>query len=171
MTRLSLYQALDIFQDHTADIALSLTETLETDLKEIDERAQAFGTSWVADEVNAQLITSRCGALKKRIKAVMAYHRDMMNTGASTRPVSDSDIAKAREYPIEEMYAGNLQKATGKFSKRGVCPFHEEKTASFYISKENRFKCFGCGEYGDAITFHMKITGNKFIQSVKKLSV
>lgn len=43
----------------------------------------------------------------------------------------------------------------------GLCPFHNERTPSFNVHPEkNLFKCFGCGEAGDALTFLMK-TENK----------
>lgn len=43
-------------------------------------------------------------------------------------------------------------------SKRQCCPFHKEKTPSFYISQSKQiFKCFGCGEGGDCITLVSKL--------------
>lgn len=36
----------------------------------------------------------------------------------------------------------------------GLCPFHNEKTPSFYVTPvKNIFKCFGCGKGGDVISF------------------
>lgn len=46
-----------------------------------------------------------------------------------------------------------------KLSKKGAnsvgrCPFHNEKTPSFVVSKtKEMYKCFGCGESGDVISF------------------
>lgn len=50
------------------------------------------------------------------------------------------------------------------------CPFHNEKTPSFHITKAKQiFKCFGCGEGGDAITFVMKHEHLSFIEAVEWL--
>lgn len=51
------------------------------------------------------------------------------------------------------------------------CPFHNEKTASFKVSKTKQiYKCFGCGEQGDAIDFLMKHRKITYIEAIKMLS-
>jgi len=50
----------------------------------------------------------------------------------------------------------------------GCCPFHNEKTASFKVSESKGvFKCFGCGEGGDAIAFIMKHDHVEFMEALK----
>ena len=54
----------------------------------------------------------------------------------------------------------------------GCCPFHNEKTPSFCVSPQKGiFKCFGCGEGGDAITFLMKINNGSFTEVIKDLAL
>ncbi len=54
----------------------------------------------------------------------------------------------------------------------GCCPFHKEKTPSFCVSPQKGiFKCFGCGEGGDAITFLMKINNRSFSEVIKDLAL
>lgn len=51
------------------------------------------------------------------------------------------------------------------------CPFHHEKTPSFTIDPTRQmFKCFGCGESGDVISFIMKSDSLEFMEAVKKLA-
>ncbi|MCY3704980.1 MAG: DNA primase [Gammaproteobacteria bacterium] len=51
---------------------------------------------------------------------------------------------------------------------RALCPFHEEKTPSFYVVPSKGFyKCFGCGESGDVFSFVMKRMGLDFTEAVK----
>jgi len=53
----------------------------------------------------------------------------------------------------------------------GLCPFHNEKTPSFFVFPDNRFKCFGCGEHGDAIDFAQKLHGFSFPDALKHLGI
>src|SRR4051812_23667975 len=51
----------------------------------------------------------------------------------------------------------------------GLCPFHLEKTPSFYVYDDG-FHCFGCGAHGDAISFTMHSEGFEFIEAVRQLA-
>ena len=54
---------------------------------------------------------------------------------------------------------------------KGLCPFHGEKTPSFYINSQKQiYKCFGCGEGGDVINFVMKMENLEFMDAVKLLA-
>jgi DNA primase len=53
----------------------------------------------------------------------------------------------------------------------GLCPFHDEKTPSFFIFDNNRFKCFGCGAHGDSIDFIQKLYGLSFQDALKHLGI
>jgi len=54
---------------------------------------------------------------------------------------------------------------------KALCPFHSEKTPSFVISPELQiFKCFGCGESGDVISFLEKQEGMEFYEALKYLA-
>ena len=56
-------------------------------------------------------------------------------------------------------------------SYKGRCPFHEEKSASFYVTPElKRFKCFGCQAGGDAIAFVQRYLGKSFVDAVRDLA-
>lgn len=61
-----------------------------------------------------------------------------------------------------------LKRAGNNF--KGLCPFHSESTPSFIVSpNKGIFKCFGCGESGDALSFYMKIKKLNFIDAIKEL--
>jgi DNA primase len=62
-----------------------------------------------------------------------------------------------------------LQKAGREF--KACCPFHNEKTPSFYVNDEKGFwHCFGCGVHGDAIRWLTDARGLPFIDAVKELA-
>ena len=53
----------------------------------------------------------------------------------------------------------------------GLCPFHHEKSPSFSVSQDKQiYKCFGCGEAGNVLSFVMKTKNLSFIEAVKYLA-
>ncbi|MBK6900292.1 MAG: DNA primase [bacterium] len=53
----------------------------------------------------------------------------------------------------------------------GLCPFHREKTPSFNVNPHRQiYKCFGCGEGGDVISFLMKLQGLSFPEALEVLA-
>lgn len=54
---------------------------------------------------------------------------------------------------------------------KGCCPFHTEKTPSFYVNDDKQFyHCFGCGAHGSAIDFLMQHDNLSFIEAVEALA-
>ena len=73
--------------------------------------------------------------------------------------------------PIEEVVSSYVAlKRSGKMLT-GLCPFHNEKTPSFFVYPEtSSYYCFGCGAGGDVITFVRSIENLDYIDSVKFLA-
>jgi len=62
-----------------------------------------------------------------------------------------------------------LEKAGSQYRAR--CPFHNERTPSFYVSPERKnFHCFGCGAHGDIFTFVEKLENIPFYDALKMLA-
>lgn len=56
-------------------------------------------------------------------------------------------------------------------SFKGLCPFHPEKSPSFYVNPQNQFfKCFGCQAGGDVFTFVMRLEGIAFPEALRRLA-
>lgn len=62
-----------------------------------------------------------------------------------------------------------LKKTGGNYW--GCCPFHKEKTPSFSVNPaKGIYKCFGCGEGGDALSYLIKTRGLPFKDIIKELA-
>jgi len=83
-------------------------------------------------------------------------------------PASFLDELRART-PIAAVIGRSVRLARSGRDQKGYCPFHGEKTPSFYVY-DDHFHCFGCGEHGDVITFVMKATGAGFVDAVETLA-
>lgn len=86
--------------------------------------------------------------------------------------MSSVDDAKNRilsQVPLGDLIGDRIspQRRSGRIV--GLCPFHNEKTPSFYIYDDNYF-CFGCKASGDAITYVRQTQGLGYIDSLKWLA-
>src|SRR5438309_5589456 len=87
--------------------------------------------------------------------------------------IRQEDVDAVRERSdIVKVVSGYLQlKKTGRDSFSGLCPFHQEKTASFTVSPSKQvFYCFGCGEGGDVIKFVERVENLTFAEAVERLA-
>lgn len=87
-------------------------------------------------------------------------------------PISPDIIETIRQHNnIVEVVSQYIRlKRVGK-NYRSLCPFHNERTPSFYVSPERQlFRCFGCNTAGNVFHFLMKMEGISFPEAVKKLA-
>ena len=83
------------------------------------------------------------------------------------------DIDAVRERArIEEIVGTYVTlKSAGVGSMKGLCPFHDERTASFHVRPQlGLWHCFGCDEGGDVISFVQKIDHLPFTEAVEQLA-
>src|SRR4051794_24059379 len=86
--------------------------------------------------------------------------------------IKDSSIEAVKSameiLPVVEDYV-QLRKAGGTY--KGLCPFHQERTPSFTVTPaRGTFKCFGCGEGGDAISFVQRLDNLDFVTAIEVLA-
>lgn len=87
--------------------------------------------------------------------------------------IKAEDVAHIRDHaPIDEVVGEYVQlKPAGGGQKKGLCPFHDEKSPSFHVTpSKGYFHCFGCQTGGDAIAFLMKIDHLTFTETVERLA-
>jgi len=76
-----------------------------------------------------------------------------------------------RKVDIVGLISESVQLKKAGRNYKGLCPFHSEKTPSFMVSPERQiFKCFGCGEGGDALAFIEKTEKVSFPEALKMLA-
>ena len=87
--------------------------------------------------------------------------------------IKEEDVTYIRERcAIDEVVADYVQlKSAGGGQKKGLCPFHDEKSPSFHVTpSKGFFHCFGCQTSGDVISFVMKMDHLSFTETIERLA-
>lgn len=86
--------------------------------------------------------------------------------------MSHSSVEKIKEnLDVQDVIGAyvKLEKAGGNF--KGRCPFHNEKSPSFFVSpSRGTYYCFGCGAKGDIFSFVQEFEGLDFVGALKMLA-
>jgi DNA primase len=84
--------------------------------------------------------------------------------------MEDKDLVKQKTDIVELI--GQYVKLTKAGSNyKGLCPFHQEKTPSFFVHPEmGYYKCFGCGSSGDIFTWLMEMDSLTFPEALQELA-
>ena len=87
--------------------------------------------------------------------------------------IKDEDVTYIRDHsPLDDVVGDYVQlKNAGGGQKKGLCPFHDEKSPSFHVTpSKGFFHCFGCQVGGDVIAFIMKLEHLTFTETVERLA-
>lgn len=164
---MTLTDALNTFTDHLPDIRKACVENYQEIIKQphktwdVDqEPATVENLMLHVDYLDVQRQTDPLQRTIRRIDGRQRSH--------GPGRITDTDIERAREYPITELW----QELVGTPIKAGMakCCFHEDDTASLSLRRYNRYRCFGCDDRGSTIDLVMKLEGVGFIDAVKRLS-
>lgn len=72
---------------------------------------------------------------------------------------------------LVELIQGYIHLTPAGANWKARCPFHNEKTGSFMVSRDKGiWHCFGCGKGGDAFTFVQEIEGMEFLEALELLA-
>ena len=87
--------------------------------------------------------------------------------------IKAEDVTYVRDHSaIDDVVSDYVQlKNAGGGQKKGLCPFHDEKSPSFHVTpSKGFFHCFGCQAGGDVIAFIMKLEHLTFTETVELLA-
>jgi hypothetical protein len=74
--------------------------------------------------------------------------------------------------PISKVVSRHVLLTSAGKERKGLCPFHKEKSPSFFINDDKGFyHCFGCGAHGDILSFVMRINAIDLSAAVRALSI
>ncbi len=172
---LSYQECLTIFPEARSAFILPKLRELESGIAKLKSdastklrRSKHLQDGWFVREMVKACEINDLINLKRKLDRLKRYFPQQL----SRSRVDQLRIDRAKEYPIiqvAEAYLPQIQKCGGTY--RSLCPYHEERTPSFFLyQRTNTFHCFGCQEHGDVIALTQKLQGIGFIEAVKYLA-
>ena len=172
MEKLKISQIIDAFPDECDKLIPKVNRQLRKELKPYIQHQKRIRnkyydnfTEWFL--LQAIKIFYYPDRMEKQIKQNELLTRIKNNPNDDSQ-VNDLKIEQAKEVSIITLHDFKKIKSNrARFN--ACCPFHDEKTGSFFVYPNNTFYCFGCHVGGDSIAFITKLHGFSFIEAVKYL--
>lgn len=165
-SEINLSAALALFSDHLPDIRKACVLNIQA-IESIPHAPWEVDTPATPEAIRLHVAWLQVAEATKPMRTIIKRIDGRTRHVGGTQ-ITDADIQAAKEVPIDSLYEGTLR---GRKRKFGSCPFHNDRTPSFFVFPDNRFKCFGCQVYGTAIDFVMLRDNVPFLQAVKTLRV
>ena len=173
--RINSQEWLTIFPEARSAYVLPKIRQTESDIAQLERsiptrlsHSRQIEDGWFVREILKVGEIQELLALKRELYRLKRYLPQPKSLGR----VDQDRIDRAKEYPIlqiAEIGIKEIKKCGGMY--RCLCPYHEERTASFFLyPKTNTFHCFGCRVHGDVISFTEKLQNLSFIEAVKYLA-
>lgn len=167
-------EAREIVPSKIKEYKLAIREKereIQSQLKRIYSLEVDQFSEWFGEEIVNQFEMPALVALEKNLFRLKRLEY-LLNPKkeSSNRFEFQEKIEIARRYPIDQLARNNMELRQSGRNFISLCPFHNEKHASFYIYPEtNTFHCFGCQENGDVIKLTMHLHGVEFKEAVQML--
>jgi DNA primase len=86
--------------------------------------------------------------------------------------MSGDNVSRIKErVDIVELIGGKVQLRRSGRNYKGLCPFHQEKTPSFYVYPDSQhYHCYGCGRSGDIFSFVMETESVDFRDALERMA-
>jgi hypothetical protein len=129
-----------------------------------DETYRYFWKLWLIQPLRDEVKT-----VEQKLARLRRQLRIIKGTPIPKGALNNDLILAAKAVPIESIFNQRLRKTGNMLT--GLCPFSEERTASFFVYKNtNRCWCFGCQQGGNTIDTYMKLNDCNFNYAVLALT-
>jgi hypothetical protein len=132
------------------------------------KEAEEYGEDWFMAMINIYSIEKKREFYKKWYRywdRLTGKDEEVSFDGS----LDQESLEKIRDYPIEDLIETETKPA-GAGRIKTFCPFHEERTPSFFIYDDNSFHCFGCQKHGNNAIDFLMAQGLDFKEAISKLS-